>query len=169
MSAVLRTMNTRHHSSRRNKVEVVLHIVWSTHERMPLVTEELERPLYRCMQSEAAQLGCTVLALGGMPDHVHMVVAIPTTVSIAKLMKQVKGVSSKLASDLTAQRSFFSWDDNYAVFSMSQPHCQRAIAYVQRQKEHHAQNNTWSHWEETDQESPQSKTQSRSDFPAAGL
>ena len=130
----------------------MLHIVWSTHERMPLVTETLERSLYRCMQSEAEALGCHVLAIGGMPDHVHLIVALPTTVSVAKLMKQVKGVSSNLAGDLLSPEHFFGWDDNYAVFSMSQNHCQSAIAYVQRQKQHHAQNNIWLLWEETHKE-----------------
>jgi hypothetical protein len=77
-------------------------------------------------------------------------------------MKQVKGVSSKLAGGLLNHESFFGWDDNYAVFSMSQPHCQRAIRYVQRQKEHHTQNRTWPRWEETHREAPQS----RSDFVA---
>ena len=123
------------------------------------------------MQSEAEKLGCNVLAIGGMPDHVHMIIVLPTTVTIAKLMKQVKGVSSKLANDLLAQRSFFSWDDNYAVFSMSPPHCQRAIAYVLRQKEHHHGQSTWATWEETDKEAPpknSTPSQSRSDFSAAG-
>ncbi len=151
-----------HQPARRNKVEILLHLVWATHKRLPLLTDELERVLYRCMESEATELGCTVLALGGMPDHVHLIVALPTTVTVAKLMKQVKGVSSKLASDLLHHESFFGWDDNYAVFSMSAPHCQRAIAYVQRQKEHHTKNKTWPLWEETDREAPQS----RSDFLA---
>ncbi len=134
---------------RRNKVEVALHFVWSTHEHLPLLTEELERPVYRCIQAEAKALACEVLAIGGMPDHVHLIIAFHTTVSIAMLMKQVKGVSSALASDLLNHASFFGWDDGYAVFSMSAKHCEVAIAYVKRQKEHHGENKTWAWWEET--------------------
>jgi putative transposase len=134
---------------RRNKIVVTLHFVWATHQRLPLVTDALETPLYRCIQAEAKALGCEVLAVGGMPDHVHLIVAFHTTVSISKLMQQVKGVSSSVASDLLDHQSFFGWDDGYAVFSLSPLHRETAIAYVKRQKEHHANQKVWDGWEET--------------------
>ncbi len=76
-----------------------LHFVWATKRRLPLIVPEVERRLYGCISAEARRLGCEVLAVGGMPDHVHLAVAMPTVLSPAKLMQQVKGVSSHFASE----------------------------------------------------------------------
>ena len=136
-------------SSRRNRSEIVLHIVWTTWKRQPLVTEEIEPAIYRTIQAEAAKLGCTVLALSGMPDHVHLIVVIPPQVSTSTLMQQVKGVSSSVARELLGSQRFFQWNNGYAVFSLSRAHCEAAIAYVQRQKEHHVGQRVWDEWEWT--------------------
>ncbi|WP_394795457.1 IS200/IS605 family transposase [Armatimonas sp.] len=135
-------------ASRRNLIEIALHLVWTTYERRPLVTEVLERSVYRCIEFEATKLGCTVLAIGGMPDHVHVVLTIPSTTSLANLMKQLKGASSALAGELLTE-GFFKWADGYAAFSLSRDHCENAIAYVHYQKEHHSGNNPWPRWERT--------------------
>ena len=76
-----------------------LHLVWGTHERLPCITPEIERPVHRCIEGEARALGCDVLAIGGTADHVHLVVKLPTTVTIARLAQQVKGVSSHFVHD----------------------------------------------------------------------
>ena len=76
-----------------------LHLVWGTHARLPCITPEIERPVHRCIAGEARALGCDVLAIGGTADHVHLVVKLPTTVTIARLAQQVKGVSSHFVHD----------------------------------------------------------------------
>jgi REP element-mobilizing transposase RayT len=57
---------------------------------MDLITAELERGIHRCVAREAEWLGCAVMAIGGMPDHVHLLLRIPATFSASKLMQQVK-------------------------------------------------------------------------------
>ena len=131
----------------RNKIRIALHLVWTTHSRLPLVTSELERSIYRCIESEARKLGCVVLARGGMPDHVHLLILLPTTITVARLMKQVKGVSSSLARDLLGGASHFSWAEGYGVFSLSPAHRSATLRYIQRQKEHHATNKLWAECE----------------------
>ena len=134
----------------RNKIRIALHLVWTTHSRLPLVTSELERSIYRCIESEARKLGCVVLARGGMPDHVHLLILLPTTITVARLMKQVKGVSSSLARDLLGGASHFSWAEGYGVFSLSRNHLPRVIEYVKNQKEHHRNGKLWMLWEQPD-------------------
>ena len=112
---------------RHNKSEVYLHFVWTTEGRQPLLTERLERAVYRCMEAQAAKLVCVVLALGGMTDHVHLVLRLPTRLSIARLTKQVKGVSSALANDLDQHTKHFRWQEGYGVFSLSRPHLKKVI------------------------------------------
>lgn len=126
----------------RSYNRIYLHFVWATVYRKPLVTPERERAIYRCIQNEAQKLGATVIALGGMPDHVHLAVHMPTSLSPSKLMQQVKGVSSQLGQSLLGPEEAFRWQHGYGVFSMSQPHLRNAIAYIRRQKEHHASQDT---------------------------
>jgi REP element-mobilizing transposase RayT len=117
---------------------------------MPLIRdEELERCLWRTIQAEAEKQGCQVLAIGGMPDHVHVVLVYPPTLSISKLVNQLKGGSSSLARERLGTEDFFKWAEGYAAFSLSSTHCRQAIAYVKRQKEHHSLNDLWLRWEET--------------------
>jgi REP element-mobilizing transposase RayT len=136
---------------RRSKVEIYLHVVWGTWERQPLVTAEMERDLYRCIESEVKRLEGKVHAIGGMPDHVHLVVWIPTTLTVAKLVKQVKGVSSTFVRDQLRPDTLFKWQEGYGVFSVTPSHLDKVIAYVENQKTHHAVGTTANRWEETDE------------------
>jgi REP element-mobilizing transposase RayT len=120
---------------------------------MPLVALEIEAALFHCIAQEAARLRCEVLAIGGMPDHVHVIAAFPATVTFGQFAKQVKGVSSRLAKDrLLLPESFFAWQEGYGLFTLSPNHVDRAIVYVRKQKEHHAAGHVWAEWEETDEE-----------------
>jgi REP element-mobilizing transposase RayT len=130
-------------SQRRNKLVFALHLVWATRNRRPLITEEVERLVYHAISSEATRLGCDVLAIGGMPDHVHLVVTAPATLSVSRLLNQVKGGSSSTIRNHFGTGRFFAWESGYGAFSLSPDHLKAAIAYVQRQKEHHANQTTF--------------------------
>ncbi len=100
---------------RRNKLALYLHLVWATWDRQALVTPEIERRVYRNIESEARNMGCTVLALNGMPDHVHMAVSFPTTITVADLVKQVKGVSSHFVNEALKPNDEFKWQGSYGA------------------------------------------------------
>jgi len=137
---------------RRSKAEIYLHLVWGTWQRTPFITPDIERELYRCIESEARKLEVTVLAIGGVADHVHLLVRIPTKLCAANLAKQVKGVSSTFVRDQLSPAGHFRWQEGYGVFSISRSHVERVIAYINDQKRHHAQNSVWPEWEESDEE-----------------
>jgi REP element-mobilizing transposase RayT len=137
---------------RRSKVEVYLHLVWATEGRVDRVTPDWEGPVYRCIRAEAARLRCSVLALNGMPDHVHLAVRTAGIVSPADLAKQVKGVSSALLNDLRPEFSeLFRWQPGYACFSLGRNQIAAVVAYVDHQKQHHGAGTLWPAWEETDE------------------
>jgi len=115
---------------RRNKISMYLHLVWATSDRLPLITRDIRRPLYRCIESEARDMECTVLALNGMEEHVHLVVSLPTTVAIAELVKQVKGVSSHLVNAETAHKAQFKWQGYYGAFTVSRWDVDQIVHYV---------------------------------------
>jgi REP element-mobilizing transposase RayT len=137
---------------RQSKVELYAHLVWTTAERTWLLKPAIRRSVFRCLEDQAQQLGCTVLTIGGMPDHVHLVLRYPAKLSVAKLLQQLKGVSSHFAHDQLGLGSVFRWQEGYGVFSLSRSHVGWAVQYVERQEEHHAGGKLWPEWEETYEE-----------------
>lgn len=133
---------------RQSRAEIYLHFVWATYQRMPLLRAEVERGVYACVMDECRRLRCEVLAIGGMPDHVHLAVRVPATVAPSKLMNQVKGVSSALVRNQLPPGELFGWQDGYAVFSFSRSQRERVVAYIRNQEQHHAKGDLWNAWEQ---------------------
>ena len=105
---------------RRSKTEIYLHYVWATYHRMPLITPALEADLYCALTEQAHRLGCRVMALGGLEDHVHMVVCAPAKHAPSEIAKQLKGASTawvrravRPEQPLSAEP--FGWQDNTDV------------------------------------------------------
>jgi len=141
----------------RSKSEIYLHFNTATYRRLPLITADLEPALYAVMTEEAAQLGCQVLALNGMPDHVHLVLRMPAKRAPSELMQHVKGAASawarrSLRPSAALSAEPFGWQDNFAAFSLSRSHLRLAVAYVENQKRHPAAGDLRPEWEEADEE-----------------
>ena len=139
---------------RRNKLQLYLHLVWATWDRLPLILPAWERRLYREIEAEARGMGCLVLALNGMVDHVHLVVSMPSTVSVADLAKQVKGVSSRFINQVLAPETEFRWQGAYGAFTAGADGLDALVQYVKNQARHHAEQTLWPEWEETYGEIP---------------
>ena len=112
----------------------------------------MERPIYRAIEQEAQRLVCAVLAVNGMADYVHLLVKSPTRLSPAKIMAQVKGVSSVFANAQIFGQDGFRWQEGYGVFSVGRNQRNGVIAYIKEQKEHHSKQNLQPDWEETGEE-----------------
>ncbi len=138
---------------RRNKLALYLHLVWATWDRLPLIKPEIERRLLRNIESEAQGLSCAVLAINCTEDHVHVLLVIPTTISIAVLVKQIKGVSSHFANDELELEYQFKWQGSYGAFTVSRWDVDRIKQYVKRQKEQHMSGELLQEFEETFEES----------------
>jgi putative transposase len=137
---------------RRSKTEIYLHVVWATREREPLLVGTLDQLVRREIESEARKLGCPVLGLNGMPDHLHLLVRVPGRISAAELAKQVKGASSHAANGALPDGQAFRWQEGYGAFSVSRSHLARVATYIEHQAERHARGDLWTEWEETDEE-----------------
>ncbi len=117
--------------------QLFLHLVWATWDRYPYLEEPLRTEVYGCIQEECVRLGAEVLAIGGVADHVHLLVRAPATISPASLVKQVKGASSHLVNQVIHPSFYFKWQGGYGAFSVSKTAVGRVRNYILRQEEHH--------------------------------
>ncbi len=76
--------------------QLYLHIVWATWDWLPLITEQVRPRLYAAIAGKCRELKCVPLAIGGIADHVHLLVRLHTTVAVATLAKEVKGASGHI-------------------------------------------------------------------------
>jgi REP element-mobilizing transposase RayT len=120
--------------------QIYLHFVWGTWNRLPLITHANEKQVYAAILEKSNKLGSIVIAIGGMPDHIHLFVRFPSTTSVADFIKKVKGSTSHLVSHQINSEEFFKWQGAYAVFSVSEKDAPRIKSYIQHQKEHHENN-----------------------------
>ena len=134
---------------RRNKLEVFVHFVWATWDREPFVSEVIERDLYRYIVGVCQDDHCDVLAIGGMPDHVHLLVKLSNTISLGQLMHDVKGGSSRFVNEKLKPGDSFKWQAHYGAFSVRPKDLDQILDYVRNQKQRHADGKVWPHSEET--------------------
>ncbi|HEX8903689.1 MAG TPA: IS200/IS605 family transposase, partial [Longimicrobiaceae bacterium] len=120
-----------------NRAEIYLHLVWATWDRVPLLTGEVREMVYRSLQAECLAMRVEVIAIGGMEDHVHILVRAPASIAPAELAKQVKGASSFLVNSAARPVQVFRWQGGYGVFSVSRQHVARIRGYVLNQEAHH--------------------------------
>lgn len=80
----------------------------------------------------------TALCINGMPDHVHLLVRWKTDDSISNLMRNVKARSSRWMHENNPATRGFAWQEGYGCFSVSQSQKNSVVAYIKRQREHHA-------------------------------
>jgi putative transposase len=121
---------------RFSRVELYVHLIWATWDRAPLITQELEERLYDVMQHHASRMGARVIAIGGVEDHVHMLLRVPATLAVADLVSRIKGGSSHFAAQVLAHD--FKWQGGYAAHSISPSALPRVRQYVLNQKQRHA-------------------------------
>jgi putative transposase len=116
------------------------HFVWATKERAPLITEDNRESLYAVISAKVEEFKGVVHAINGTADHVHLVVTLPPTLSLARFIGQVKGSSSHLASRLAKDGGAFTWQSEYGVVSLSESYLPTVVRYVHLQQQHHAAN-----------------------------
>lgn len=118
--------------------KIYYHLVWSTHERLPLIVPMVEFDLHDYISGKSRSLNCPMHAIGGVEDHLHLVVSIPPSLAVSEYVKRIKGSSSRFMNQIELDQKF-TWQREYGVFSLGSKQLDQAILYVKNQKVHHAQ------------------------------
>lgn len=114
---------------------ILFHLVFSTKHRQPLILAEFRDRLYEYMGGIIRAQRGVLIEIGGVEDHIHLLIRWHTDMALSELMRQLKGGSSLWVHE-SLQRPF-GWQDGYAAFSVSQSGVEAVRRYIQTQDAHH--------------------------------
>ena len=118
--------------------QVNIHCVFAVKDRENLLSSQLRPQLFSYMHGILKNQGVHVLSISGWTDHVHVFFELPMTVSISKVMQDLKANSSKWMNQNGSVKGHFQWQAGYAAFSYSRSQRDDVIKYILNQERHHA-------------------------------
>lgn len=135
--------------------EINLHLTWHTKQNAPALTAEIEGRLHHFLQHRVLETpGVRFHEIGGMPDHVHLVVSVPPTLLVSEWVGKLKGASAHYINHEVAGRKLLEWQTGYGVVSFGTRDLAWVVRYVQNQKQHHARGNAPARLERIEAEPP---------------
>jgi putative transposase len=115
----------------------LIHLVFSTKDRRPLISPDFAPRLWAFIGGTAREFGMKAIMIGGIENHVHILVSIPATMSVAKAVQSVKSNSSRWIHETLPEMKDFGWKEGYGAFSVSISQMEHTAAYIRSQEQHH--------------------------------
>ena len=116
-----------------------VHCVFSTKNRLDRIPDDIRTELWAYIGGIARTNNAKAIAVGGTANHVHVLLSIPSTITIARIMQIIKGGSSKWLHEKIGKE--FAWQEAYGAFTIGVSQVKRTVAYINGQAEHHAKRN----------------------------
>ncbi|MFZ4634300.1 MAG: IS200/IS605 family transposase, partial [Saprospiraceae bacterium] len=123
-----------------------VHLVWATKHRAPLIVPKLKIKLYDIMRDIAREKGYHLNFINGVEDHVHLLMCLHPTVTVAEVVKNLKGISHTRVRNEALSDEYFHWQDGYAAFSVSPDRVPVIRGYIRKQERHHQRNSFDAEW-----------------------
>ena len=118
-------------------VSSLFHCVFSTKERRRTIKPDLQDRLWPYLGGIARDHRMKALAIGGVEDHVHILLSMPSTVDIAKALQLIKGGASKWIHEEFPSHAHFAWQEGYGAFSIGVSQVDETTRYIHSQADHH--------------------------------
>jgi putative transposase len=116
---------------------LLYHVIFSTKNRFPFITKEIKDDLHAYLGGIVREREGIALAIGGMADHVHLLLKVKPKFALSDIVRDVKTVSSKWVNETKQGLHKFGWQDGFAAFTVSQSQVEAVRRYIERQEEHH--------------------------------
>jgi putative transposase len=113
------------------------HVIFSTKNRETWIHPDIEQRVWAYIGGIARKHEMIALQVGGIEDHIHALIAAPTTIAPSQIAQYLKGDSSKWIHDEFKALSGFNWQDGYAAFTVSKSNINAVREYIKTQREHH--------------------------------
>ena len=117
--------------------QIYIQMVFAPYARMNLIPMRHREEIQKYITGIVTNQGCKMLAIGGMPDHTHVLVGLHPGTAISDLVREVKSESSSLINSRHWVQGKFAWQTGYGAFSYGHSQLSAVIAYIERQEEHH--------------------------------
>ena len=113
------------------------HVIFSTKNREPWIHQEIEQRVWSYIGGIARENDMKALLVGGIENHVHLLLGIPAVLSVSKALQLIKGGSSGWMKENLPAMGGFAWQDGYAAFTVSKSQLPEIEEYITGQREHH--------------------------------
>ncbi|MFG0265437.1 MAG: IS200/IS605 family transposase [Rhodopirellula sp. JB055] len=118
---------------------LLFHIIYSTKYRKPTIRTEWQDDLYGYIGGIVRDQKGTLLKIGGVEDHVHLLAKLSPTIAVSDVLRKIKSNSSKWINERSDVTRKFEWQSGYAAFSVSESQMPAVAEYIANQAEHHRQ------------------------------
>jgi REP element-mobilizing transposase RayT len=118
-------------------VKIMVHVVWATKERKPVLTTKIKSEVIAHIKENAKLKGIYIDSINGHTEHLHCLLALNADISISKVMQLIKGESAFWINKEKLTTSKFEWANEYFAVSVSESVVEKVRAYINRQEEHH--------------------------------
>lgn len=114
------------------------HIIFSTKGRIKFISPEIEARVWAYIGGIMKNHNMIALAIGGVENHIHILVLAKPVMAPSQIAKLIKGESSKWIHLEFPRLAKFAWQDGYAAFTVSKTIVPKVVNYIERQREHHS-------------------------------
>ena len=118
--------------------QIYIQVVFAVNGRQSLITPSFKEDLFKYIGGTMRNAGQKLIAINGMPDHVHILIGLKPNIALSAFVKDIKVASSRLINDKGWVRGRFSWQEGFGAFSYSQSHMSKVARYIENQERHHA-------------------------------
>ena len=115
----------------------MIHLIWSTKNRQPLINKELKPLLLQHIKDNGIKKGIFIDTLNCVSDHIHLLVSLGSEQTISKIAMLIKGESSFWVNKQKLIKTKFEWQDEYIALSVSFSAIDKVRVYILNQEEHH--------------------------------
>jgi REP element-mobilizing transposase RayT len=121
--------------------QIHIHAVFAVQNRLSLIQKQWKDELHQYITGIVENNSHKLLQIGGMPDHVHVLIGMRPTQSVSDLLQDIKGSSSLWINKKQLVRGKFSWQEGYGAFSYGKSQVDSVVKYIQQQENHHKKRN----------------------------
>lgn len=117
--------------------QIYIQTIFAVQHRNSQIHQDWEDRLYQYITGIVREQKQKMLAINGMPDHIHILIGMKPACCLSDLVREIKKSTSDWIKEQRLTRNKFNWQEGFGAFSYSHSQLDDVIAYIQKQKEHH--------------------------------
>lgn len=117
--------------------QIYIQVIFAVKGRNSIIAQSWEEELYKYITGIISNKGQKLIAINGMPDHIHILIGMKPSCCLSDLVREIKKASNAFVNEKKFSKFKFEWQEGYGAFSYSHSSLDNVIAYIQNQKEHH--------------------------------